>query len=132
MASRTDSSFFERNVVRVELDHRKSPFGIANIEITSIGDQHVANPKAYSNVTAPVVRPGYAWVPGYWDWRGNRHVWVNGTWVRARPGYHYSQPTWVHEGDHWRLTRGGWNRGDRDRDGVPNRYDRQPDNPYRR
>ena len=80
----------------------------------------------------PVVRPGYAWVPGYWDWRGHRHVWVNGTWLRARPGYHYAQPTWVQEGDRWRLTRGGWQRGDRDHDGVPNRYDRQPDNPYRR
>jgi hypothetical protein len=80
----------------------------------------------------PVIRPGYVWVPGYWDWRGNRHVWVNGTWVHGRAGYHYAQPTWIHEGDHWRLQRGGWIHGDRDHDGVPDRYDHQPDNPYRR
>ena len=36
--------------------------------------------------------------------------------VVPRHGY-YSQPRYVH---------------DRDRDGVPNRYDRRPDNPYRR
>jgi hypothetical protein len=77
-------------------------------------------------VKRSVVRPGYVWVPGYR--RGHRHVWVNGL-VRARPSY--SQPTWVQEGDRWHLMRGGWTRGDRDHDGVPNRYDRQPDNPYR-
>jgi hypothetical protein len=93
----------------------------------------------------PGPRPGYAWVPGYWDWRGNRHVWVNGSWVRERPGYHYSRPGWVSHDGRWFLQRGGWARGDRDHDGVPNRYDRdrdgdgvpnrydrRPDNPNRR
>jgi hypothetical protein len=82
----------------------------------------------------PVIRPGYVWTPGYWDWRGNRHHWVAGTWVRGRPGYFYSQPTWVQQGDRWHLNRGGWAHGggDRDHDGVPNRYDRRPDNPYQR
>jgi hypothetical protein len=77
----------------------------------------------------PAPRRGYAWVPGYWDWRGRRHVWVSGNWVRERPGYVYSHPTWVQEGDHWRFNRGAWARGgrDRDRDGVPNRMDRDRD-----
>ena len=30
------------------------------------------------------------------------------------------------------LERGHYAHGDRDHDGVPNRYDRAPDNPYRR
>ena len=35
----------------------------------------------------PESRRGYVWVPGYWDYRGHRHVWVAGTWMRERPGY---------------------------------------------
>ena len=79
----------------------------------------------------PASRPGYLWTPGYWDWRGHHHYWVNGTWVRERHGYVYAQPIWVQEGGHWRLHRGYWGRGDRDHDGIPNRYDHHPDNPHR-
>src|SRR5947208_2216832 len=25
--------------------------------------------------------PGHVWVPGYWAWHGERHVWLGGTWV---------------------------------------------------
>jgi WXXGXW repeat (2 copies) len=80
----------------------------------------------------PGPRPGYLWTPGYWDWRSNRHYWVGGTWARERRGYVYAQPNWVNESGRWRLNRGGWNRGDRDHDGVPNNRDRHPDNPNRR
>jgi hypothetical protein len=61
----------------------------------------------------PAPRPGYVWVPGYYDWRFNRHHWVKGHWVRHRPGYHYRAARWR----------------DADQDGVPNRYDRAPYNP---
>jgi hypothetical protein len=40
----------------------------------------------------PPARRGYVWAPGYWNWQGNRHVWVKGTWVRARHGYTYLPP----------------------------------------
>lgn len=82
----------------------------------------------------PAARRGYLWTPGYWGWRGNRHYWVNGNYVRERRGYVYSHPAWVQDGEHWRFNRGAWARGggDRDRDGVPNRFDRHPDNPNRR
>jgi hypothetical protein len=72
-------------------------------------------------------------------------VWVQGTWVRERPGYHYVGPRWVEHDGGWRMEHGRWAHGDRDHDGianrydhdrdgdgVPNRYDRAPDNPYRR
>ena len=82
------------------------------------------------------------WVPGHWEWRGHRHVWMQGYWVKARPGYHHREPRWVEHGGRWNMQPGGWdrdgdgipNRRDRDRDGdgVPNRYDQRPDNPYRR
>ncbi len=77
----------------------------------------------------PEPRHGYNWVPGYWDWRGHRQVWIAGAWVQAHHGYHYQPHRYVSHNNRWQHERNRW---DRDGDGVPNRYDRQPDNPYRR
>jgi hypothetical protein len=79
----------------------------------------------------PAPRSGYVWVPGYWDWRRRHHVWIPGTWIRQRPGYVYRQPHWVRRGGQWHLQHGHWDRHDRDRDGVPDPYDRHPNNPRR-
>lgn len=102
----------------------------------------------------PRARRGMAWVPGHWEWRGNRHIWMQGQWVKARHGHHYREPRWVEHGGRWNLQPGGWDRDgdgipnrydrdrdgdgvqnrydrDRDNDGVPNRHDRRPNNPYR-
>ena len=79
----------------------------------------------------PAQRRGYIWVPGYWNGRGNRHVWQSGHWERSRAGYAYIQPNWIQRDNRWQLERGGWRRGDRDGDGVPNRFDRAPNNPNR-
>ncbi len=97
---------------------------------------------------APAARRGQVWVPGYWDWRRSRHVWVAGHYERARPGYVYAPTQWVQRGDRWEMQRGNWQRGgrgdrdrdgiqnrndrDRDGDGVQNRYDSNPNNPNRR
>lgn len=85
----------------------------------------------------PAPRRGQVWAPGYWDWRGQRHVWIAGHWVKERPGYRYDAPRWVQNGRYWQQQRGGWQRvdhrrGDRDGDGVPNRFDQRPNNPYLR
>jgi len=81
----------------------------------------------------PPSRRGYVWAPGYWDWRGHRHVWVKGGWMRARPGYSYHQPRWEQQDGKWRMDRGSWVQGrrDNDHDGVPNRDDRRPNDPHR-
>ncbi|MQA23610.1 hypothetical protein GEV01_29215 [Rugamonas sp. FT103W] len=102
-------------------------------------------PPRYEAVPGP--RVGYIWAPGYWDWRGNRHEWIGGSWISARPGYVYAQPHWVQRDGRWLREEARWERGpygdrdhdgipnrydrDRDGDGVPNRYDRRPDNPRR-
>jgi hypothetical protein len=80
----------------------------------------------------PAARRGYVWAPGYWDWRGNRHVWVKGNWQRERRGYAYHQPRWEQHNGKWQMNRGGWVRGgrDNDHDGVPNRADHRPNNPH--
>ena len=75
----------------------------------------------------PDARRGYVWTPGYWNWTGNRYTWVPGTWVRERRGYVYAHPQWHERNGRWELQRGEWRRGDRDRDGIPNRMDRARD-----
>ena len=80
----------------------------------------------YEAVPAP--RHGHVWAPGYWDWRGNRHQWHAGSWQRERPGYNYQESKWVqHDNGRWSREQGRWARGDRDRDGIPNRADRDRD-----
>jgi hypothetical protein len=90
-------------------------------------------PPAARTEVVPRARPGQQWNAGYWDVRRGRHVWVPGSWVRAQPGYRYIQPEWVAHNGRWVLVRGYWTEargrgyGDRDRDGIPNRYDRDRD-----
>jgi len=98
-------------------------------------------PPAPRYEVVPAPRAGYVWVPGYWDWRGNHHVWARGHWERERHGMYWHPNRWTESNGHYILERGRWDKerfvennrgyGDRDHDGVPNRYDRAPDNPYR-
>jgi hypothetical protein len=86
-------------------------------------------PVRYEAVPAP--RRGYEWSPGYWNAKGKHHVWQGGHWERNRAGYYFTQPGWTERDNRWQLQRGGWVKGDRDHDGVPNSVDRAPDNPRR-
>ena len=83
-------------------------------------------PPRYEAVPHP--RRGMAWEQGHWEWRGHRHVWVPGHWIKARPGHVYHQPRWEERDGRWHMQRGRW---DRDRDGVPDRHDRRPNDPRR-
>jgi hypothetical protein len=58
-----------------------------------------------------------AFSDGYYDRRDRWHAW------RSARDHHYYRTN-------YRNSYRAWNR-DRDRDGVPNRYDRRPNNPYR-
>ena len=100
----------------------------SSIAAVSVGVQLTVPPPPLRYEQMPELRRGYVWVPGYWDWRGHHHVWVSGVWVKERHGYHYQPHTWVARNGGWTLERGRW---DRDHDGVPDRYDRHPANPYR-
>ena len=107
-----------------------STFGALAIPQTSAASIYVqVAPPAPRYERFPEPRRGFVWVPGYWDWRGHRHIWIGGVWLKARHGYQYQPHRWVQHDRGWQLNRGRW---DRDGDGVPNRYDRAPDNPYRR
>ena len=103
-------------------------------------------PPRYEAIPRP--RRGQIWVPGHWEWQGRRHVWMSGYWLQARPGYYYRAPHWEQRNGRWQMNDGRWDRDshrvpdrhdrydrhdrrDRDGDGVRNRDDRRPDNPYR-
>ena len=106
-------------------------FGSVAIPATAEIVVRIAPPPLRAEV-APQPRRGYLWVAGHWEWKNRKHQWVRGHWIRERRGYLYNQPNWVERDGRWYMERGGWRRGDRDGDGVPNRQDRAPDNPNRR
>jgi hypothetical protein len=39
-------------------------------------------------------RPGYVYIDGRWDWRGNDWFWIDGYWAPERPGFIYAQGYW--------------------------------------
>src|SRR5262245_59977601 len=84
-------------------------------------------PAAPSFETAPVAHRDF-WVQGHWRWSNYRqeYVWVPGHWQRRD-----FDPRFDRGYDRTPYAYGGQFR-DRDGDGVPNRFDRFPDNPYYR
>ena len=60
--------------------------------------------------TVPEPRVGYVWAPGFWEWRGGRHVWVRGHYLRERHGYHWVTARWDQRGPHWHYEPGHWER----------------------
>lgn len=103
-------------------------------------------PPAVREERVPEYRHGYDWAPGHWAWRSGQYVWVEGHFIRERHGMHWVPERWVQRPNgRWEMIAGHWERGahrgqsmgargmgDRDRDGVPNRYDHHPNDPYRR
>ena len=105
--------------------------GVATSAVAATSVYVQVAPPSPRQEVVPAHRPGYVWAPGYWDWRGNRHVWHAGSWVPARNGYHYRPTRWMERDGRWEMQRGGWARGDHDHDGVPNSVDRHPNDPRR-
>lgn len=110
-----------------------SAFGAISLPIAvSAADVLIVRtaPPAPRDEVVPAARRGYVWTPGYWRWNGHRYVWAHGKYVRARHGYYWREPAWAEREGRWEFNRGQWMRGerDRDRDGIPNRYDRDRDN----
>jgi hypothetical protein len=94
-------------------------------------------PPAPMHEAVPPPRRGYVWAPGHYEWRNSRYVWIAGHWLQARSGHEYREPRWVQRGNgEWYLVGGNWERrgpyGDRDRDGIANRYDNDDDRRGRR
>ncbi|MEJ8836122.1 hypothetical protein [Ramlibacter sp. AN1133] len=80
------------------------------------------------------VQPGYAYTqPGY-VYSQPSYVYTQPSYVYTEPSYVYTQPSYIYYDNHGHGQRRHYNRGwsnDRDHDGVPNRFDRRPNNPRR-
>lgn len=59
-------------------------------------------PAMRTEVVAVSPGPGYAWVPGYWNWGGSEYAWVAGTWQNPP----HAKAAWV--APHWKHTSRGW------------------------
>ena len=78
------------------------------------------------------VQPGYVYTQPSYVYNQPAYVYTEPSYVYTQPSYVYSQPNYVYYGNnHGRHFNRGWSH-DRDHDGVPNRFDRRPNNPYRR
>lgn len=63
-------------------------------------------------------RPGYVWVQGRWDRRGNRWEWMDGHWERERANHRWEQGRWERRNNghvwvegRWIIHTGGGNHG---------------------
>ena len=128
-----------------------SAFGAAPL-VTSAAERAIVvteAPPPMREERMPEMRRGMEWAPGHWAWRHGEYVWVEGHWMRERHGMHWVPERWAQRPNgRWEMVAGHWERGerrgdymghrgergmgDRDGDGVPNRYDAAPNNPYRR
>jgi len=114
-------------------------------------------PPAPQVEVVPAPRTGYTWAPGYYQWSHGHYVWVRGHYIREVHGKYWHPGHWVERNGRYEFVSPGWHSerfaygyghgyarhdedrdgiadrhdNDRDGDGVPNRYDRAPDNPYR-
>jgi hypothetical protein len=115
------------------------PLLAAAVALGAVGAASAAH--AHTDVVFSVGVPAYAPAPVY--------VQPQPVYVQPAPVYVDPQPAYfgpyriVDRRDRWEWERhhrhGGWDRDyrdhrgwDRDHDGVPDRYDRAPNNPYRR
>ena len=102
-------------------------------------------PPAPRHEIVPAPREGYVWAPGHYVYRHGQYRWIPGKYVREVRGRYYHPGHWVERDGRWVFVEPGWRReryayneyhrgyargpdGDRDRDGVPNKYDRDRDN----
>jgi hypothetical protein len=53
----------------------------------------------------------HVWIPGYWAWRGGRHVWVAGHYEMPPHGQHlWHEPRWERRGGSYIFVEGRWGR----------------------
>jgi hypothetical protein len=67
-------------------------------------------------------RRGFAWINGYYEWRGDEYVWVPGHWERERTGQVWFDGRWDLEGNVYVWHPGEWRvRGGVDASGTVDR-----------
>jgi hypothetical protein len=84
------------------------------------GSAHVAAPVAVVEVESEppppryeevVVRPGFVFIQGRWNWNGGQWVWMNGRYERERVGYMWAPGRWEARGGRHVWVEGEWRGG---------------------
>jgi WXXGXW repeat (2 copies) len=53
--------------------------------------------------------PGYVWIPGHHEWRGQNYVWIGGRYVLPERGFRRYEPgRWRHNRNGWYWVEGRW------------------------
>ena len=73
-------------------------------------DINIGPPVMRVETAPPPPRAGYLWAPGYWNWAGNRHVWVAGRYIAPHHGFVWVPDHWVQHGPRYRFVPGHWRR----------------------
>ena len=53
---------------------------------------------------------GYVWVPGYWNWTGERYAWVGGRYAIPPRGRYWAPEHYRRHHHHWDYYEGHWRR----------------------
>ncbi len=80
------------------------------VSMAQVGISVDIGPPAPRVEVVPPPRVGFVWAPGFWAYRGHRHVWVTGHWMHERRGYHWAPAHWDQNGPHWHFVPGHWQR----------------------
>lgn len=70
---------------------------------------HIAPPAPMYEVV-PMQAPGYLWVPGYWVWNHDQHIWVRGRSIMQRTGYRWEADRWEQRNNVYYRYPGRWER----------------------
>lgn len=70
---------------------------------------HIAPPTPLYEAV-PMQAPGYLWVPGYWAWNNDQHIWVRGRSIMQRSGYRWEADRWEQRGQVYYRHPGRWER----------------------
>lgn len=119
---RNGLSYHHSEWVREGNGYRFRQGGWIEVADAGYGEVRIAPPPPRFE-RVPPGRAGYVWEPGHWEWRHNRHEWIGGAWLVERPGNYYTQSTWIQRDGRWFFEPARWTPGDRNHNGVPDRFE---------
>jgi hypothetical protein len=75
------------------------------------GEVYVDEEPPAPRVWITETRPGYVYMQGRWDRRGNQWAWSDGHWERERAGQSWSEGRWETRGNRHVYVQGRWENG---------------------
>ncbi len=85
--------------------------------------------QARTSISVQIGTPGYVYSEPAYVYSQPAYVYSQPSYVYTQPSYVYTEPSYVYARPYRHHRPYGWR--DSDHDGVPNRFDRRPHNPYR-